>query len=141
MKKIIDGKRYDTNTAKEIVSASSSVSRSDFHWWRETLYRKQTGEFFLHGEGGPASRYSRSVGLNEWSGGERIMPLSFSEAQQWAEDHLDGDEYERIFGEVSEDGAKKTVAFSLSLWAIDKIAAIAAEKEISKSEVIEQLLK
>ena len=140
MKKIINGRRYDTDTAKELGSDSYS-NRRDFSFWCETLYRKSTGEFFLYGEGGPNSKYSQSVGLNEWSGGERIMPLSLDEAQKWAEEHLSADEYENIFGAIEETTEKRSVTFSLTEAAIEKIARIAAEKGCTKSEVIENLLK
>lgn len=101
MKKIINGKRYDTATAKKIGDASHS-NRTDFSYWREALYQKKTGEFFLYGEGGPASKYSRSVGQNEWAGGEEINPLTPAEAQEWAEQYMDADEYEEVFGRAEE---------------------------------------
>lgn len=102
MKKIINGKKYDTETATKKASAYASCSMSDFGYWEEELYQKRTGEFFLYGHGGPASKYSVTVGQNEWSGGEKLIPLSMEAAQKWAEKHLDGDEYEEIFGEVEE---------------------------------------
>ena len=138
MKKIINGRRYDTDSAKFLAEDSYSY-RSDFHWWRETLYRKNTGEYFLHGEGGPASKYAEAVGMNKWSSGERIMPLSLTEAQKWAEEHLDAIEYETIFGAVEEDTTKRTVTFSLTEATIEKISRAAAEAGCSKSEVIERL--
>lgn len=101
MKKIINGKRYDTDTAKNLGSAGYSHP-GDFNYWRETLYRKKTGEFFLHGIGGAMSRYARSTGLNEWTGGEEIRPLSLEEAQKWAEKYLEVEEFERIFGTCEE---------------------------------------
>jgi hypothetical protein len=101
MKKIINGKRYDTDTATLIGSARYSYP-GDFEYWTEELYRKKTGEFFLYGEGGAMSRYSRSTGQNEWSGGEEIRPLSLKEAQEWAEKYLDADEYEEVFGRIEE---------------------------------------
>ncbi len=140
MKKIVNGKRYDTDTAKCLASDSYSNSR-DFNHWTETLYRKSSGEFFLHGEGGPMSRYAQTIGQNQWSGGEKIIPLTLEAAQQWAEEHLDGDDYERIFGLVEETASKRTVNFSLTESAIEKIARLAQEQHITKSEVIEQLLK
>lgn len=139
MKKIINGRRYDTETAREMGYASYS-NATDFHFWEETLYRKNTGEYFLHGHGGPATKYAEAVGQNSWRGGERIMPMSLEEAKEWAEEHLDGDEYEKIFGTVEEDTTKKTVAFSLTQSAIEKIARLAAEYKCSKSEVIERLV-
>lgn len=101
MKKIINGKKYDTTTATRVGSYSFSNSR-DFNHFSEELYCKTTGEYFLYGEGGPNSKYSRTVGQNEWSGGEEITPLTEEEARKWAEKHLTGDEYEDIFGEVEE---------------------------------------
>ena len=47
MKKIINSKKYDTKTAKEIGIYCASLSVSDFGYFEETLYRKKTGEFFL----------------------------------------------------------------------------------------------
>lgn len=140
MKKIINGRRYDTNTAKELAYWQNMYDVRNFSHYSETLYRKNTGEYFLYGEGGPSSKYSRTVGTNEWSGGERIMPLSLEEAKKWAEEHLEGDEYEEIFGAVEETASKKTVSFSLSEATIEKIARMAAEQSCSKSEVIERLL-
>jgi hypothetical protein len=101
MKKIINGKRYDTETA-QLIGSTSYSNRTDFYFWSEELYRKKTGEFFLYGEGGPASKYSRSTGQNSWSGGEKIAPLTREEAQEWAEKYLDADEYEEVFGRIEE---------------------------------------
>lgn len=115
MVKIINGKRYDTETAK-LVGETSYSNRTDFSFWAEELYLKRTGEFFLYGEGGPASRYSRSTGQNQWSGGEKIEPLTLQEAQEWAEEYLDADEYEALF-QVEED---KTL---ISAWVPDSVKA------------------
>lgn len=104
MKKYINGKKYDTETAKAVGSRSNHRSYRDFSWCEETLYRKKTGEFFLHGEGGPMTVYAEYVDSNTRRGGERIQPMSFDEARAWAEEHLDGDEYEAIFGEIEDDG-------------------------------------
>lgn len=101
MKKIINGKRYDTETAQLIGSASYS-NRTDFHFWSEELYRKKTGEFFLYCEGGPASKYGRQIEQNTWSGGEQIIPITLAEAQKWAEKYLDADKYEEVFGRIEE---------------------------------------
>lgn len=141
MKKIINGKRYDTDTAKKLANDWYS-NRTDFHYWEETLYRKNTGEYFLHGEGGPASKYAQSVGQNSWSGGEKLIPLSVENARQWAEDHLDGDDYERIFGTVEETSPeKKTVAFSLPESTIEKIRNGAATGGISMSEYVSKAVE
>ena len=139
MKKIINGRRYDTGTAKKMAEWDNGQF-GNFGYCSETLYRKNTGEYFLHGEGGANSRYARRIESNCWGSGEAITPLTLQEAQEWAEANLDGDEYEEVFGVVEETETKRTATFSLSEAAIDKIARLAAEKEISKSEVIEWLL-
>ena len=102
MKKIINGKLYNTETAVTLGSYTSEGAARDFGYFEETLYRKKTGEMFLYGEGGPMSHYSVSCGQNSWSGGEKIIPLTDGEARKWAEQHLSADEYIVIFGDVEE---------------------------------------
>lgn len=101
MKKIISGKVYDTDKAQEMATWSNGGSWRDFSHFEETLYRKKTGEYFLHGEGGPNTSYATRCG-NSWGYGERIIPYTEEKAKAWAEKHLDGDEYIDIFGEVEE---------------------------------------
>lgn len=138
MKKVINGRRYDTDTAKLLASADGNIENHLTNW-SETLYRKSTGEYFLHGEGGPASKYAAPAGSSGWSSGERIMPLTLKEAQAWGEEYLDGDKYEEIFG-VIEEGDKKTVSFSLPESVIETIRRRAAEQNIPMSEYITQLV-
>jgi len=141
MKKIIGGKVYDTETARELGSWCNAGSWRDFSHKEETLYRKKTGEFFLYGQGGPMTNYAEPTGTNSWSGGERIMPLTFQEASKWAEEKLQADEYESIFGEVTEDESKIQVCYSLSAATVETIKRRAAEAAISASEYIERLAK
>ena len=102
MKKIINGKKYNTETATKLGDRWNGLSKSDFGRVYEELYRKKTGEYFLYGEGGPMTKYSVSVGQNCWTGGEMIIPLTEEEAREWVEMYLEADEYELIFGEVEE---------------------------------------
>lgn len=139
MNKVIKGKRYDTNTAEALGKYQYLYPR-DFNHVCETLYKKRTGEFFLFGEGGAASKYRERTTDGMWCGGEKIVPLTLKEAQDWAEEHLDGDEYEKIFGEVDETGEKQTVAMSLDRATIEKAKRMAVEKGISVSELVTQLI-
>ena len=136
MKKIINGKRYDTNTATECGRAYSNAAVNDFSYWEETLYQKRTGEFFLHGKGGPMTRYATQSGDNTWGWGEKIIPVSPVEARKWAEDHLDADEYEELFGECAEDDSKKVVTYSLPVSTIEKIKRLSAEHGVSLSDIV-----
>lgn len=101
MKKIINGRLYSTETAREL-GANWSGNRSDFRWYCETLYQKKTGEFFLFGEGGAMSGYACKVSDNSWGAGETIIPLTPDEARNWAEKNLTVEEYVAIFGDVEE---------------------------------------
>lgn len=98
MTKIINGKKYSTNTAT-VVGADGFGNKRNFKWWRKKLYLKTTGEFFLYGEGGPLSKYRYYYNANEWSGSEEIIPLSNEEAREWAKEHLSRDVYTKIFEE------------------------------------------
>jgi hypothetical protein len=115
MKKIINGRKYDTDTACMVGEWENMAYVSDFAYCHEILFRKRNGEYFLYGEGGAASKYAESVGQNQWSGGERIIPLDYDHAREWAEKHLDADEYETEFGEVSEDGSGVFVAVTVRI--------------------------
>lgn len=140
MKKIINGKVYDTGTAEIVGEWDNGHYMSDFDYCSENLYRKKTGEFFLHGEGGALSKYAESRG-DGWGGGEKIMPLSYQAAQEWAEAHLSGDEYESIFGAVDEnEDGRKNYTFYLPVAAVEKAKRVAAQSGIGLSAYIESLL-
>lgn len=138
MKKIINGKVYDTETAKRLGEYEPNPYRSDFHYYCETLYRKKTGEFFLHGEGNAASPYSRSCGQNEWCGSEKIIPMTYAEAQKWTEEHLDGDDYCAIFGEPDESEEAVTLGLNVSAAAAAKLKAEAAKLGIPQGKLLER---
>lgn len=142
MKKVIKGKVYNTDTAKELGYWSNTTDRRDFSCIEETLYQKKTGEFFLFGEGGPMTSYAVASGTNSWSGGCRIMPMSYDEAKYWAEKRLSADELEAIFGEIVEDEetGKKVVSINVNAAKWEQAKRTAAQNGIGISEYIEGLL-
>ena len=102
MRTIINGRKYDTETATEIA-CDKAYPISDGRHYDETLYRKRNGEFFLYGHGGPLSRYSRSVsGSDMWCGGSKVIPLSDEEARSWVESICSYNTYCELFGEPEE---------------------------------------
>jgi hypothetical protein len=105
MKAIINGLRYDTETATHIGGASGGgYNMRDFHYWEEDLYKTpRAGRYFLAGKGGPLTRYAVAVGNNGHTGGERIIPLDADEAMRWAEEHLDADTIAEHFGDAVQD--------------------------------------
>lgn len=136
MKKIIKNKVYDTETAQRLAEYEPNPYQSDFSYFCETLYRKKTGEFFLHGEGNAASKYSRSCGQNERCGGEQIIPMTYAESQKWAEEHLDGDDYIAIFGEPEEDDTCTKLTLSMSASQVAKLKQLAAQNGQQVGEFI-----
>lgn len=102
MKKIINGKMYNTETAKEVATWSNSYNFDDFNYCEETLYKKKTGEYFLYGMGGALSKYARLCGSNGSGGGSEFVPLSENEAKEWMERYADAEDYIAEFGEAEE---------------------------------------
>lgn len=100
MKKIINGRKYDTDTATLCVDRDNDCT--GFAHTYEALYLKKTGEFFLYGYSGPMGKYARAVGDNTVGGGSAITPFTLEEAKQFVEEYGIADDYERLFGEVEE---------------------------------------
>ena len=140
MTKYLSGKKYDTSTAKELANRSDGEG---FTRLRETLFRKNSGEFFLYGEGGALTMYSRKQCDGSVGWGEKIVPLTFEQAQEWAEMYLDGGEYEEIFGssDFDVDGDKRTVSFYLSSSVIIFAKNQATANKQSFSGYIEDLIR
>jgi hypothetical protein len=83
---IIEGKRYDTDTAESIAEWENAHYPADSKYCKETLYRTQKGAFFLYGEGGGLSRYAEHC--EGWvQPGEKIIPISDDEARDWLMEH------------------------------------------------------
>ena len=140
MKKIINGKRYDTDTAIRVAEWENIPYVTDFSYYCEELYKKRTGEYFLHGEGNAASKYSKSVGNNTWAGSSAIIPLTYDAAREWAEEHLDADEYESEFGAVDESDETVTVSVRIPAHLKSALDRECAKSGRTQAEVIVELL-
>ena len=141
MKKVINGKLYDTSTAQRLASWENNQDYGSFNHFAEDLYRKRTGEYFLYGCGGPRTQYAQQMEDHMWGSGEAIIPLTVKAAQDWAEEHLDGDDYERIFGAVDEDAEDILLTFKAPAALDRKLADKATALGISKSELLRQLIE
>lgn len=106
MKKRIDTRIYNTETAKRIneYTPYGIYSVTDLKWFKEILYRKRNGEFFLYGEGNADSKYHFSSPTGGCEAGFKIVPLTFDEAKEWYKkvlnnEWLDGTEeqYKELF--------------------------------------------
>lgn len=141
MKKYINGKKYDTETAQAVGSWTNNLSYRDFGWIDETLYRKKTGEFFLHGEGGAATGYSITIDGHMRGSGEAIRPLTFDEAREWAEKKLTGDEFEEIFGEIADDDSDVLISAVIKTSSRDKLRRSAEKTGKTISQIVNELIE
>ena len=103
MKKIIDGRRYDTATA-ECLGIYSYGYSGDFEHVEKALYRTAKGAYFVAGAGGPRSEYSQDLGGNNTGGGSGLHILTEDEAKAWLEQHGSAEEYEAAFGVSVQEG-------------------------------------
>lgn len=103
MKKIINGKKYNTETAKMVANWDNGYAVNNKRYMETVLYLKRTGEYFLHEKGNAGSGVARYLyDYNAFVPGEMISPITKNEAQKLAADNLDVDKFEKIFGEVQE---------------------------------------
>ena len=104
IRRIIDGKRYATEKANEIGYHSENFP-GNFRFVEEGLFQTPRSKlYFLAGRGGPSTKYAESLGDGQgYSGGSAIFPLSENEAFKWAQQYLDTDEVEELFGDHIQD--------------------------------------
>ena len=136
MEKIINGKRYNTDTAKNVGYWCANIT-DGLYRVEETLYRKRTGEFFLLGSGGPRTKYAEWTETGNLCSGEKIIPLSEEAAREWAEESLSPEEYEAAF-DVQEGRVYRSI--SLTERAAEKAEADAKKLGLKFSAYIEKLI-
>ena len=139
MKKIINGKRYDTDTARKISSFQYS-HHHDFLWHRETMYQKKTGEFFIHGEVREESGDRNELDCNSCMKSERLIPMTIKSAMDWAKKNLSVDEYETVFGEVSDKG-EMPGRTQISFWVTEGQKKLADSLKATHAEIYASGLK
>jgi len=101
MKKVIDGKLYNTETALKIEEYWNGYGYSDFNNCTEALYKTQKGKYFLHGEGGAASKYAEHSGRNLDAGSE-IIEFSRRDAMEWLSENGFDETIEKEFPDLIE---------------------------------------
>lgn len=98
MRKIIDGKVYDTETAEKVAATSSGydVSLAGTTLHEDTLYRTRKGAWYVH------DYYACRMGNPEDSEiRETITPLADEEAHDWLAERDFVDELRERFPESS----------------------------------------
>lgn len=121
MRKIIKGKLYDTNTSELMAHWDDDNHRV------QDLFRKRTGEYYLYC-------------AEPWQGQE-IIPLSYADAEAWADQHLTPELYNAIFGPLPIDNASQRLTLNLTA---DTIAALKRESSRTGrtiSQIIQELIE
>lgn len=103
MKKVIDGKLYDTETAELVHEWSNGRYGNDFRNRSKDLYRTKKGNWFLYHVGGPMTDMARSCGNNSMSGSADIEPVSATDALRFLETHDGADVALQYFAEQIEE--------------------------------------
>jgi hypothetical protein len=91
MKKVINGKVYDTEKAT-LIGEYRFSNPTDFYYYEEALYKSKKGQFFIAGEGGAMTKYAEALGNGSTGSGDGMELLSPEEALDWCENHdIDSD--------------------------------------------------
>ncbi|AFZ73779.1 hypothetical protein [Natronobacterium gregoryi] len=91
MQRVIDRKLYDTDQAEQIARYAPLTDKGDFNYLIETLYKTSDGEYFLHGDGGAATKWAEKIS-NKRMSSEEIQLLTDEEALNWCEERaVDGE--------------------------------------------------
>ena len=120
MKRVINGRRYDTDKATLVGEACHGEPMQP-GYTRETLYRKRGGEYFIVVQG----TYTYDM-----------VPLKYKEAQAWYIDNMGGAAYTEEF----EAQGLKTVNVTLTLDCKRKLDRIANDARVPRGKVIETLI-
>ena len=135
MRKVIEGHRYDSDTARVVGTWDNRLDRSDLYWVQETLYRTRAWLYFVHGEGGARTQYSRQDGIGGWTGGESVTPLPADDARMWAERHLTGEECEAEWG-TPDEGEGRVMSVRVPEATYQAIRRAAADTSRTMGEVV-----
>lgn len=135
MKKIINGKVYNTEKAHLIAEAHhDNIKDADGKSLKQWLYRKKTGELFVHAEG--AAIELQNIFQHGYKPNAGIYPLTYEQAQKWAERELTAEQWESIFGDPEDDDTQVSVNLSMTAKKANKLKQNAAKAGMTVSAYI-----
>lgn len=102
MKRVINKKVYNTETAMLIAENFNGLVGNDYRSLTEQLYRTKKENYFLCGSGGPLTKYAKSSG-NQTYGSSEIIPMTNQEAYQWLEENKETEAIEEFFPDEFEE--------------------------------------
>ncbi len=103
MKKVVDGKLYNTETAELVHEWSNGRFCSDFRYRSKDLYRTKKGNWFMYHEGGARTDMGRECGSNSTCGSADIEPLSEKDTKGFLETHGGADVLLKYFADQIEE--------------------------------------
>ena len=118
MKTIIKNKLYSTETAK-LIGIAIQNEKSDK---TEELYLKRSGEYFL---------YVRENGT------ERIEPITYDRAFDWAEENIPKVKFDKEFGQIEKTDRKIEMIIRINASVREKIRREAQRRGVSMSRIVE----
>jgi hypothetical protein len=100
MRKIINSRLYDTDTAAKVcdISGVGGLSVTDFKWNDTWLYLSPKGTFFVAGKGNGESRWAMRVG-DMRCGGDGLAVVTPEAARRLFEEYGDPEKFAGFFGE------------------------------------------
>ena len=114
MNKIINNKRYNTDTARNLGEWDNGLLGTDRNYYKETLYITKSGNYFIHGYGNLNTIYGERKNEQRCIS-EKIMPLICQEAKNWVAEKMNSEDIEVIFNEFDEekDNSHKKIMLTL----------------------------
>jgi hypothetical protein len=103
LKRVINGKLYDTETAESLHFWSNGRTLTDFSYRSKELFRTKKGAYFIHHVGGPMTDMAKPVDSNTRTGGEDIEPITEKEAIKFLEKHDGTDVLLELFPHAVEE--------------------------------------
>jgi len=97
MKRVINGKTYNTKTAKSLCDGAANLAFIDPRDLSEYLYLSRKGQYFVAGCGGPMTKYSQWSGKNPFGWGEGLTLVTELEAKRYVENFGTAEEFEAAF--------------------------------------------
>lgn len=82
MIRVIDGTRYNTDTAEKIAEKDNGLYTTDFNYRYAALYKTIKGKYFIHHEGGAATDIARIAEDGAYVYGGNIEPISEEMAER-----------------------------------------------------------
>jgi hypothetical protein len=136
MKKVIEGKLYNTESAKLLLEWSDETGDDDATV-EEALYYTKGGKFFLFGKGDSYSRYAQETSSG-FAPGEKIVPLTEATALAWCKEHFSGVQYAPVFRAIEEGTV--TVTFRVPPSVKDRFDKMKDKRGMTAGELLDTML-